>query len=239
MDFQGADFTFDANVDFSNMFATPQTSKPADNTSGFSFADEGIDTATSFIDPTVFDTPQQSVFNMQHSLVRTPPLAAASLQHPMRHKSTHANDGDRPWITPRKACRHGICNSHHYIPRIPSRLHQRSRSTFTSNPLHWASDRCHSTFKTTYLKRSVSLTSISLCSHPFLRQHQLLARAGQSNRSELSLRLRSLRRWVFPTKRPTSVRLGSTSTMCCLGKFGREGLQTTFSVINRKQRQAY
>jgi hypothetical protein len=72
MDFQGAGFAFDANMDYSNMFATPQTSKPADDTSGFFLADEGIDTmtATSFIDPTVFDTPQQSTFDMQHSLVR-------------------------------------------------------------------------------------------------------------------------------------------------------------------------
>jgi hypothetical protein len=68
MDFQGAGFAFDANMDFSNMFAAPQTSKPADNTTGFSF-DEGIDTASSFIDPTVFDTPQMG-FDMQ-SLVRS------------------------------------------------------------------------------------------------------------------------------------------------------------------------
>ncbi|KAG9188067.1 hypothetical protein G6011_01990 [Alternaria panax] len=73
MDHQGAGFAFDAtNMDFSNMFATPQqqTFTPADNTSGFFFADEGIDTtASSFIDPTVFDnTPQQSTFDMQHSL---------------------------------------------------------------------------------------------------------------------------------------------------------------------------
>jgi hypothetical protein len=74
MDHQGAGFAFDTtNMDFSNMFATPQqqTFTPADNTSGFFFADEGIDTtASSFIDPTIFDnTPQQSTFDMQHSLV--------------------------------------------------------------------------------------------------------------------------------------------------------------------------
>ncbi|CAG5138359.1 uncharacterized protein ALTATR162_LOCUS322 [Alternaria atra] len=74
MDHQGAGFAFDMNMDFSNMFATPQQQQaytPADNTSGFLFADEGIDTSasTSFIDPTVFDnTPQQSTFDMQHSL---------------------------------------------------------------------------------------------------------------------------------------------------------------------------
>jgi hypothetical protein len=75
MDHQGAGFAFDMNMDFSNMFATPQQQQaytPVDNTSGFLFADEGIDTSasTSFIDPTVFDnTPQQSTFDMQHSLV--------------------------------------------------------------------------------------------------------------------------------------------------------------------------
>ncbi|KAL1795285.1 hypothetical protein ACET3X_007101 [Alternaria dauci] len=73
MDHQGAGFAFDTtNMDFSNMFATPQqqTFTPADNTSGFFFADEGIDTtASSFMDPTVFDsTPQQSTFDMQHTL---------------------------------------------------------------------------------------------------------------------------------------------------------------------------
>ncbi|RYO38102.1 hypothetical protein AA0113_g11279 [Alternaria arborescens] len=73
MDHQGAGFAFDTtNMDFSNMFATPQqqTFTPADNTSGFFFADEGIDTtASSFIDPTIFDnTPQQSTFDMQHNL---------------------------------------------------------------------------------------------------------------------------------------------------------------------------
>ena len=72
MDFQGAGFAFDENMDYTNLFATTpqQTFKPMDNTSGFPFADEGIDTATSFIDPTVFDTPQQSAFDMPHSLVR-------------------------------------------------------------------------------------------------------------------------------------------------------------------------
>ncbi|KAF1830831.1 hypothetical protein BDW02DRAFT_572611 [Decorospora gaudefroyi] len=68
---QGAGFAFDPSMDFSNFFATSQQSfKPVeDNTSGFFFADEGIDTATSsFIDPTVFEPPQQSTFDMQHSL---------------------------------------------------------------------------------------------------------------------------------------------------------------------------
>jgi hypothetical protein len=74
MDHQGAGFAFDANMDFSNMFATPQQQSytPADNTSGFFFADEGIDTSasSSFIDPTVFETtPQQCTFDMQQSLV--------------------------------------------------------------------------------------------------------------------------------------------------------------------------
>ncbi|KAI4957846.1 hypothetical protein J4E86_004985 [Alternaria arbusti] len=72
MDHQGAGFAFDTNMDFSNMFATPQQQQsytPADNTSGFFFADEGIDTSasSSFIDPAVFETnPQQCT--MQQSL---------------------------------------------------------------------------------------------------------------------------------------------------------------------------
>lgn len=70
MDFQGAGFAFDSSMDYTNMFAATPQFKPADNTSGFPFADEGIDTATSsFIDPAVFDTPQQGTFDMQHSLV--------------------------------------------------------------------------------------------------------------------------------------------------------------------------
>jgi hypothetical protein len=78
MDHQGAGFAFDANMDFSNMFATPQQQAyaPEDNTSGLFFADEGIDTSasTSFLDPVVFSgTPQQSTFDMQHSLVSFSP----------------------------------------------------------------------------------------------------------------------------------------------------------------------
>ncbi|EMD87003.1 hypothetical protein COCC4DRAFT_198694 [Bipolaris maydis ATCC 48331] len=67
MDHQGAGFAFDSNMDFSNMFAaTPETLfKPADNTSGFFFADEGIDTtASSFMDPVTLGTPQQGAFDM-------------------------------------------------------------------------------------------------------------------------------------------------------------------------------
>jgi len=73
MDHQGAGFAFDANMDFANMFAAPQEAfKPVDDTAGFYFADEAIDTtaASSFIDPVMFDTTQQSSFDMQHSLVR-------------------------------------------------------------------------------------------------------------------------------------------------------------------------
>ncbi|EOA91384.1 uncharacterized protein SETTUDRAFT_29926 [Exserohilum turcica Et28A] len=54
-------------MDFANMFAaTPETLfKPADNTSGFFFADEGIDTTTSsFIDPLALGTPHQGAFDM-------------------------------------------------------------------------------------------------------------------------------------------------------------------------------
>jgi hypothetical protein len=69
MDHQGAGFAFDSNMDFTNMFAaTPDATlfKPAGNTSGFFFADEGIDTATSsFIDPTTTSgTPQLGGYDM-------------------------------------------------------------------------------------------------------------------------------------------------------------------------------
>ncbi|KAF5846020.1 hypothetical protein GGP41_008504 [Bipolaris sorokiniana] len=67
MDHQGAGFAFDSNMDFSNMFAAASETlfKPADNTSGFFFADEGIDTTTSsFMDPITLGTPQQGAFDM-------------------------------------------------------------------------------------------------------------------------------------------------------------------------------
>lgn len=72
---EGAGFAFDAaDMDFSNVFATmPQQqsfAKPnEDNTSGFFFGDEGIDTAASFIDPTVFSTPSQDMSYMPQNLV--------------------------------------------------------------------------------------------------------------------------------------------------------------------------
>ena len=73
MDHQGAVFAFDTNIDFSNMFATPQQQQsytPADNTSGFFFADEGIDTSasSSLIDPAVFESNGQQC-TLLHSLV--------------------------------------------------------------------------------------------------------------------------------------------------------------------------
>ncbi|USP79151.1 hypothetical protein yc1106_06425 [Curvularia clavata] len=67
MDHQGAGFAFDSNMDFTNMFAATSATlfKPADNTSGFFLADEGIDTTTSsFIDPTTLGTPQQGAYDM-------------------------------------------------------------------------------------------------------------------------------------------------------------------------------
>ena len=78
MDHQGAGFAFDSNMDFTNMFAaTPETLfKPADNTSGLFFSDEGIDTTTSsFIDPTAMNTPQHGAFDMpiQHTAAYFPP----------------------------------------------------------------------------------------------------------------------------------------------------------------------
>lgn len=67
MESQGASFAFDASMDFSAAFATPQqhSMKPAEGeTSGF-FCDEAIDTAT-FIDPTVFNTPQEQTYMPQN-----------------------------------------------------------------------------------------------------------------------------------------------------------------------------
>lgn len=72
MNHQGAGFAFDTSMDYSSMFIAPQEAfKPEDDTSGFNF-DECIDTTapSSFIDPVMFDTTQQSSFDMQHSLVR-------------------------------------------------------------------------------------------------------------------------------------------------------------------------
>lgn len=72
MNSQGAGFAFDASMDFTSAFAAPQSlfMKPAeDNTSGF-FGDEGIDTTTSFIDPTVFSTAQEQNFIPQNLVSR-------------------------------------------------------------------------------------------------------------------------------------------------------------------------
>jgi hypothetical protein len=66
---QGAGFAFDSNMDFGNLFAT----KPNEgNTSQNAFfGDEGIDTSSSFMDPTMFSiNPQQTAFDMQLGLVR-------------------------------------------------------------------------------------------------------------------------------------------------------------------------
>lgn len=75
---EGAGFAFDtANMDFNDVFATmPQQqqqqqsfAKPNEgNTFGF-FGDEGIDTAASFIDPTLFSTPSQDMSFMSQNLV--------------------------------------------------------------------------------------------------------------------------------------------------------------------------
>lgn len=88
MEHQGAGFAFDSNMDFNNMFAaTPESLfKPADNTSGFFFADEGIDTtASSFLDPTTLGTPQQGAYNMavQSAASYFPPTPATQFLDPM------------------------------------------------------------------------------------------------------------------------------------------------------------
>ncbi|KAH7394329.1 hypothetical protein BKA66DRAFT_456070 [Pyrenochaeta sp. MPI-SDFR-AT-0127] len=83
MDSQGAGFAFDTiNMDFS-AFTMPQQqqsfAKPSeDNTSGFFFGDEGIDTTTSFIDPTVFNTPQEQSFDISHNLAMDNTSVSAS-----------------------------------------------------------------------------------------------------------------------------------------------------------------
>ena len=73
---EGAGFAFDtANMDF-DLFATmPQQQQQSfakpneDNTSGFFFGDEGIDTAASFVDPTVFSNPSQDMGFIPQNLV--------------------------------------------------------------------------------------------------------------------------------------------------------------------------
>lgn len=73
---EGAGFAFDtADMDFNNVFATmPQQQQQSfaksneDNTFGF-FGDEGIDTAASFIDPTVFSAPSQDMSYITQNLV--------------------------------------------------------------------------------------------------------------------------------------------------------------------------
>ena len=69
---EGAGF----DMDFSNMFAMipqqqqqPFTKPNEDNTSGFFFGDEGIDTTTSCIAPNVLSTPSQDMSYMSQNLV--------------------------------------------------------------------------------------------------------------------------------------------------------------------------
>ena len=69
---EGAGFDMEFNNVFSTMPQQQQQSfaKPnEDNTSGFFFGDEGIDTAASFIDPTVFSTPSQDMSFMTQNFV--------------------------------------------------------------------------------------------------------------------------------------------------------------------------
>lgn len=86
---EGAGFVFDtADMDINNLFATmPQqqqsfTKPNEDNTSGFFFGDEGIDTATSFIDPTVFSTPSQDMSFMSQNLVSVASLTRVEAWEP-------------------------------------------------------------------------------------------------------------------------------------------------------------
>ncbi|KAF1349513.1 hypothetical protein EJ07DRAFT_39178, partial [Lizonia empirigonia] len=86
LEMEGAGFAFDtADMDFNNVFATmPQQQqsfvKPSeDNTSGFFFGDEGIDTTASFIDPTLFSTPSQDMSFMSQNLVSAFSSSSASM----------------------------------------------------------------------------------------------------------------------------------------------------------------
>lgn len=94
---EGAGFAFDtADMDFNNVFATmPQQqqsfAKPTeDNTFGF-FGDEGIDTAASFIDPTLFSTPSQDMSFMPQTLV--------GAIHSTTEGKMKVLTASRPWIT--------------------------------------------------------------------------------------------------------------------------------------------
>jgi hypothetical protein len=76
---EGAGFAFDtANMDFNNVFATmPQQqqqqqqsfAKPNEGNTFSFFGDEGVDTAASFIDPTLFSTSSQDMSFMSQNLV--------------------------------------------------------------------------------------------------------------------------------------------------------------------------
>ncbi|KAL6706416.1 hypothetical protein ACN47E_005522 [Coniothyrium glycines] len=98
MDSQGAGFAFDANMDFSNVFATPQEAfnKPEDNTSSFFFGDEAIDTTTGFsfdiMNPELLSTPQMC-FDMQQPLTMDNTAGSASdwNQHLTPHMHTTLN----------------------------------------------------------------------------------------------------------------------------------------------------
>ncbi|KAF9692109.1 hypothetical protein EKO04_010103 [Ascochyta lentis] len=83
---EGAGFAFDtADMDFNNVFATmPQQqqsfAKPnEDNTPGFFFGDEGIDTTGSFVDPSLFSTPSQDMSYLSQSLAMDNTMGNASM----------------------------------------------------------------------------------------------------------------------------------------------------------------
>ena len=69
MDAQGAGFAFDPVMDFGFM-------KPIENDASGFFGDEGIDTTTSFIDPLMLATPQESTYMPQNLVSRPHPLSA-------------------------------------------------------------------------------------------------------------------------------------------------------------------
>lgn len=62
---QGGDFTFDMNMDFSNVFGTKPNE--GETSTDFFFGDEGIDTTASLMGSGLF--PQQTAFHLQQDYV--------------------------------------------------------------------------------------------------------------------------------------------------------------------------
>lgn len=157
MDSQGAGFAFDPSMDFSGAFTAPQQMfmKPVeDNTSGF-FGDEGIDTTASFIDPTVFSTPQEQTF-VSHNLVSGPTDGArlnavlTSIQA-MDNTSGSTTMWDTQLTTP---------HMHHTM------------NTFPHTPTQSFDSMYQSTFESVLGKRSLQLDALE---YPQSKRHESMA----------------------------------------------------------------